>query len=390
MQAKDLLNIDTLYVDPSALDYERGREIFEKYEDVPNIVEVDSHWRIEELNNNPDLVASWNRVKSHYLVLGVKQSISSRPNTRSTDWIAPSQTSGCAMACSYCYVARRKGYANPITVFANIEKIKRHIARKCDRIGPKIVTQELADKFSTKACTRSVEDLRQTDPHLWTWDIGENSDCSVDDLVSDNIKDLIELFATIPNAKASFATKFVNRNLLNYDPKGHTRIRFSLMPSHVAKVVDVRTSPIEDRIAAINDFVDAGYEVHINLSPIIIYDGWQSDYVDLFRQLDDSLSDDAKKQLKAEVIFLTHNERLHQINMQWHPKAEEEYLWRHWESKDDKTHNRFGHEVIQQKKLSQNGMVNLRYKNNHKRNGCDTIRTLMEEHIPYCGIRYIF
>ena len=390
MQAKDLLNIDTLYVDPSALDYERGREIFEKYENVPNIVEVDSHWRIEELNNNPDLVANWNRVKSHYLVLGVKQSISSRPNTRSTDWIAPSQTSGCAMACSYCYVARRKGYANPITVFANIDKIKSHIKNKCERIGPKVVTQELADKFSTKACTRTVEDLMQTDPHLWTWDIGENNDCSVDDLVSNNIRDLIELFADIPNAKASFATKFVNRNLLNYDPKGHTRIRFSLMPSHVAKVVDVRTSPIEERIAAINDFVDAGYEIHINLSPVIIYDGWQLDYIELFRQLDDTLSDAAKEQLKAEVIFLTHNEALHNINMQWHPKAEEQYLWRHWESKDDKTHNRFGHEVIQQKKISQNGMVNIRYKNNHKRSGCDTIRALMEEHIPYCEIRYIF
>lgn len=390
MQAKDLLNIDTLYVDPSSLDYERGREIFKKYEDVPNIVEVDSHWRIEELNNNPDLIASWNRVKSHYLVLGVKQSISSRPNTRSTDWIAPSQTSGCAMACSYCYVARRKGYANPITVFANIDKIKRHIKNKCERIGPKNITQELADKFSTKACTRTVEDLRQTDPYLWTWDIGENNDCSVDDLVSDNIKDLIELFAEIPNAKASFATKFVNRNLLRYDPKGHTRIRFSLMPAHVARVVDVRTSPIEDRIAAINDFVDAGYEIHINLSPVIIYDGWESDYVELFQQLDDTLSDAAKGQLKAEVIFLTHNEALHKINMQWHPKAEEKYLWRHWESKDDKTHNRFGHEVIQQKKLSQNGMVNIRYKNNHKKSGCETIRDLMEKHIPYCEIRYIF
>ena len=38
------------------------------------------------------------------------------------------------MACAYCYVPRRKGYANPITVFTNIDKIigylGRHIARQ--------------------------------------------------------------------------------------------------------------------------------------------------------------------------------------------------------------------------------------------------------------------
>ena len=278
------------------------------------------------------------------------------------------------MACSYCYVARRKGYANPITVFANIDKMLGHIERKCARLGPKILTDE----------------NRQTDPRLWTWDIGENSDCSVDDLVSNNVKDLIELFARVHNAKACFATKFVNRNLLNYDHRGHTRVRFSLMPANVARVVDVRTSHVYDRIEAINDFVDAGYEVHINLSPVIIYNGWQKDYRDLLHQINDTLTDTAKAQLAAEVIFLTHNERLHELNMQWHPQAEKDYLWRHWEDPSDKSFNRFGHAVIQQRKISQNGMVNLRYKNNYKSAGIEDLKQMMEEIMPYCSIRYIF
>jgi|694.fasta_scaffold12037_19 spore photoproduct lyase len=273
-----------------------------------------------------------------------------------------------------CYVARRKGYANPITVFANIDKIMKHIERKCVRLGTKVITKENA----------------QCDPLLWTWDIGENNDCSVDDMVSSNVKDLIDMFARIRNAKASFATKFVNRNLLNYDPKGHTRIRFSLMPNKASKVVDVRTSAISERIKAINDFVAAGYEVHINLSPVIIYDGWQSDYAELLRELDDNLDAKAKEQLKAEVIFLTHNEKLHDLNLQWHPKSEEQYLWRHWEDASDKTKNRYGLPVIQQRKLSQNGMVNLRYKNNVKAQGISQLRYLMQEILPYCEIRYIF
>lgn len=373
MKTTELLQISKMFYDPAALKFERGRVVFDKYSDVEQIP-VDSHWKIEELNQNPDLVEQWNYVKGHYLVLGVKSSIQSRPNNRSTDWIAPSHSSGCAMACAYCYVARRKGYANPITVFANIEKVLAHIEKKCERLGPKVLTEE----------------NEQTDPVYWTWDIGENNDCSVDAAVSDNVKDLVNLFKRIPNAKASFATKHVNRNLLAYDPQEKTRIRFSLMPEHVARVVDVRTTPIPERIAAINDFVDAGYEVHINLSPVIIYDGWQEDYADLFTQIDDVLTPAAKAQLKAEVIFLTHNEKLHELNMQWHPQAEEKYLWRHWDSEDNKKTNRFGLEVIQQRKLSQNGMVNLRYKNNHKGAGIDDLREMMERLLPYCEIRYIF
>lgn len=369
-----LLDIQRLYFDPEALKFQRGREVFEKYKDVAELIEVDGHWKIEELNQNPQMVQDWNQVKAHFLVLGIKTSIASRPNCRSTDLIAPSHSSGCAMACSYCYVARRKGYANPITVFANIDKIMKHIECKCERLGPKVITPENA----------------QCDPVLWTWDIGENNDCSVDDMVSHNVRDLIDMFARIPNAKGSFATKFVNRNLLNYDPKGHTRVRFSLMPHKASRVVDVRTSPISERIAAINDFVAAGYEVHINLSPVIIYDGWQNDYVELLTELDDVLDQRAKEQLKAEVIFLTHNEKLHDLNMQWHPKAEEQFLWRHWDSEDNKTTNKFGLPVIQQRKLSQNGMVNLRYKNNVKSHGIDQLRDIMERVVPYCQIRYIF
>lgn len=44
------------------------------------------------------------------------------PNGRSSNFIAPSTANGCAMACAYCYVPCRKGYAKPITVFTDIDK----------------------------------------------------------------------------------------------------------------------------------------------------------------------------------------------------------------------------------------------------------------------------
>jgi DNA repair photolyase len=149
----------------------------------------------------------------------------------------------------------------------------------------------------------------------------------VDALICDNVHDFVTLFRDLPNAKASFATKFVNREMLGFDPRRKTRICFSLMPQSIAKVVDVRTSPISERIAAINHFYDAGYEVHLNFSPVIYYEGWLDDYRALFTELADVLSSGVKAQLAAEIIFLTHNDALHQINLGWHPKGEE-LLWR--------------------------------------------------------------
>ena len=133
----------------------------------------------------------------------------------------------------------------------------------------------------------------------WVYDIGENSDCSVDALVSDHVADLVATFRDLPTAKASFATKFVNPELLDLDPQGRTRIRFSLMPERDAKLLDIRTSPIRERIAAIDDFVQAGYEVHLSLSPVVIRDGWEHDWGELLDRLDDELGPAFKAQAAA-------------------------------------------------------------------------------------------
>src|ERR671927_84195 len=259
------------------------------------------------------------------------------------------------MACAYCYVPRRKGYANPITVFTNIEQITGYLRRHVGRQGVKAEPD-------------------QCDPVSWVYDIGENSDCSVDALVSDNVADLIATFRELPTAKASFATKYVNRQLLDLDPQGRTRVRFSLMPDADSRVVDVRTSRVAERIAAVDDFVEAGYEVHLNLSPVILRDGWEADWAQLLRQLDDELSPAAKAQAAAEVIMLTHNRELHEVNLGWHPKAED-LLWR---------------PELQQPKRSQNGSWNVRYRTGSKGRYVAALTDLIAERTPYCRIRYAF
>ncbi|HEV2887939.1 MAG TPA: spore photoproduct lyase family protein [Jatrophihabitans sp.] len=353
-KAGQLLRVRRIWAEPESLASPRGRQVLDRFP-AAEIIEVDSHWKIEELHGNAGNVDRWVRVKTEDLVMGVKKSLAARPNGRSADWIAPSLANGCAMACAYCYVPRRKGYANPITVFTNVDKIIGYLTRHIARQGPKT-------------------EPNQCDPHAWVYDIGENGDCSVDALVSDNVADLIAAFRGQPGAKASFATKYVNRDLLGLDPQGRTRIRFSLMPEADSRLLDIRTSPIAARVAAIDDFVAAGYEVHLNFSPVVLRDGWSADWAELLRQVSDGTGEAFKAQAAAEVILLTHNRQLHEVNLGWHPKAED-VLWR---------------PELQQAKRSESGGLNVRYRNAVKSEGVRQLRELIAAEAPWLGIRYAF
>src|SRR5215217_4785463 len=129
----DLLDIKEIYLEPDVRNYKRGVEILEKYNDA-KLIEVPSHWKIPELHGFAGSVEDWIKHKKNTLILGIKKSLSARPNTRSSHFVAPSHSNGCTMSCSYCYVPRRKGYANPISIFVNIEQIlnylKRHTAKQ--------------------------------------------------------------------------------------------------------------------------------------------------------------------------------------------------------------------------------------------------------------------
>ncbi|MEU8841980.1 spore photoproduct lyase family protein [Streptomyces roseus] len=352
--ARRMLSVHEIHAEPAAAASPRGREILARFPEA-RVIDVDSHWRIPDLHGNAGNLERWVRVKSEVLVLGERKTLTTRPNGRSADWIAPGAANGCAMACAYCYVPRRKGYANPITVFTNIEQIIAHLGRHVARQGRK-------------------REPNQCDETAWVYDIGENNDCSVDALVCENTADLVGAFSRWPTAKASFATKFVNPDLLLLDPRGRTRVRFSVMPPQDSRLLDIRTSPVEQRIAAAADFLEAGYEVHFNLSPVVVRPGWEEDWGQLLRHMDDVLPTAVKEQAAAEVIMLTHNEDLHELNLAWHPRAEE-VLWR---------------PDLQQAKRSENGSVNVRYRNLEKAAAVDSVRRLVASNAPWLRIRYAF
>ena len=109
-----MLDVSHIYLEPAVPTYPRGAEILTRFPKAQR-TEVPSHWNIPELHGNEGLAKDWVRIKRTVLVLGVRKGFPVRVNGRSGDFIAPGFASGCAMACAYCYVPRRKGFANPVS-----------------------------------------------------------------------------------------------------------------------------------------------------------------------------------------------------------------------------------------------------------------------------------
>lgn len=332
---------------------QRAEAILRRFPEA-KVCEVESHHRIPELYNADP--SDWLRSKRDHLVLGIKAGLQHKLNGRSADYIAASISNGCLSSCQYCYVARQKGGSNTLTLFLNVDEIADSIARHAENLGPKV-------------------EANQCDPRYWTYDIGCNADLSLDAMVCDHPGYMVERFRTMPYAKATFATKTVNEEFwLRYEPQGKTRIRYSIMPTRVARLVDVGTSPIPQRIRSVNQLVEAGYEVHLNFSPIILYDGaqWTEDWKKTWQEIDDVLSPAAKEQLACEAFFLTHSPALHEQNLAWNPRGEE-LLWQ---------------PAMQSAKATRAEL--LVYRADLRQKAMHWFLGNLERRLPYCKVRYSF
>tara|TARA_B110000977_G_scaffold36886_1_gene49544 strand:- start:3171 stop:3911 length:741 start_codon:yes stop_codon:yes gene_type:complete len=231
--------------------------------------------------------------------------------------------------------------------------------------------REILEQVLTHSRFADANKPNQTHPVYTTYDISCNEDFALHAKYH-KWKEIFQFFIDQPNLMGSFATKYVNPDLLMFDPQGKIRIRFSLMPQNQADIHEPNTSKIIDRIKAINAFIDGGYDVHVNFSPVILYKNWEEDYKLLFEMLNDYV--DYKNQVYAEVIFLTHNEGRHKHNLNDNPEAERQ-LW---------VPN------LQEDKTSQYGGSNVRYERHLKSKYIKKFKELHNSIIPWNKIRYIF
>jgi spore photoproduct lyase len=271
---------------------------------------------------------------------------------RSSDYITPSFGFGCLYKCSYCYM--RRHVPRGLSIANNQEDILIEIEKHSEELEWPKVPNQTHDEYYTYDFSCNEDYILHAKYHDWRM--------------------LFDYFKYHEKAMGTAATKNVNKKLLDYDANRKIRIRFSLMPQRLSTLLEPGTSSIIDRINAINDFYKAGYDVHVNYSPIVVYNGCGDDYNKLFKLINSNVDDSIKPYVKAEAIFLTHNDKLHKYNID-NDIDGEHLLW---------------NPHMQEQKTSQYGSKNIRYNHKKKKRYINDFLSNHESVLPWQEIRYIF
>ena len=278
-----------IYYEKDIENYELGKELMEKYKDIPKI-EIASHNAIEEMRkkDNKEFV----NMKRN-LIIGVRKTHKFVENHKVSDYLVPYTSSGCTASCMYCYLVCNYNKCAYLRLFVNRE--------------------QMLDKI--------IKVAEKSDKNL-TFEIGSNSDLILENTITNNLVWTIENFKNSNKGKLTFPTKFdMVDDLLALDHKGKIIIRMSVNPEEIINKVEFGTSRLVGRISAINKLKEAGYEIGILIAPVIFVENWKELYEELIKRLESELSEKVKKDLFFEVIFMTYSYVHTKINEEAFPNA---------------------------------------------------------------------
>ena len=278
-----------IYYEEKVKDYELGKQLLEKYKDVPKKI-IDNHNNIEELRTKQN--SEFPKLKQ-LLIIGTRKTHKYIENHKVSDYLVPYTSSGCTAMCLYCYLVCNYNKCSYLRLFVNRE--------------------EMLDKI-IKTANKSEKDL--------TFEIGSNSDLVLENTITGNLEWTIEEFGKNNKGFITFPTKFAFVDpLLKLNHNNRTIIRMSVNPQEIISKVEFGTSKLNDRIEATNKLKKSGYKLGILIAPVIMVDGWKDLYKNLIEELEQKLSDEVKKDVFFEIIFMTYSYVHTKINEEAFPNA---------------------------------------------------------------------
>lgn len=284
---------DKIFYEPAALDYKLGKKLKNKFDQVPWIP-IENHNNIEQLRQNEN--SEFARMKRH-LIIGVRKTLTYTPNHKVSDYLVPYTSSGCSAMCLYCYLVCNYNKCSYLRLFVNREQMMEKL-------------------FKTG---------RSSDKDL-VFEIGSNSDLVLENTITGNLEWTIARFSLSERSFLTFPTKFHQIDpLLPLNHRGRIIMRMSMNPQELIQKVEFGTSSLQARIEALNRMGDAGYKVGMLLAPIVLVDNWKALYGQLIDELADKLSENTKKQLFIEIIFMTYSYVHRAINLDAFPNSVDLY-----------------------------------------------------------------
>ncbi len=280
---------EAIYYEKDIDEYILGKELLEKYNDVPKFI-IENHNNIEEMRKKEN--SEFPKMKRN-LIIGTRKTHKFVENHKTSDFLVPYTSSGCSAMCMYCYLVCNYNKCAYLRLFVNREKM-------LDKI---IKTQEKSEKE-------------------FTFEIGSNSDLVLENTITKNLVWTIENFSNTSKGKLTFPTKFnMIDDILPLNHKGKVIIRMSVNPEEIINKVEFGTSRLKQRIEAINKLQEADYEIGILIAPVILVENWKNLYSELIKYLYENLTNKVKNKVFFEIIFMTYSYVHRAINKEAFPNA---------------------------------------------------------------------
>lgn len=262
-----------VFFEAGSLDYPIAQKILDALKSNPrvSINMLNPKQRIKNISGASQEDAY--RAGKRTLVVGIRKTLNFQSCKPSAHYQLPLVT-GCMGQCEYCYLNTQFGKNPYIRVYVNVEEILSQTASYIEQRKPDITIFEGA----------ATSDPIPVEPY------------------TGSLAAAIQFFARQEYGKFRFVTKYTDvDSLLNLNHQGKTMIRFSINANHIISNYEHFTPALPKRLLAAGKVAAAGYPLGFIIGPVILFDGWETEYKRMLEALRINL-DSHKPDISFEII----------------------------------------------------------------------------------------
>lgn len=245
-----------IFISSRVLNDEITRRTLSHYQHLPiEIVDNDEEFlkKISTQSLNEGKKTLW---LTHFKGQFLKPCPGTARSYRCCNYLVINETTNCPIDCSYCIL---QGYIDRpvITVYTNTDKI-----------------------------LQEIESVSQLNPErILRIGTGELTDSLALDPVTGLASLIIDRIQSLPNVLLELKTKTDHIGHLAGLRTGRVILSWSVNPPELVKAEDHKAASLAKRLTAAKKAADLGFKIGWHFDPILRYEGWESDYRKLIKQL---------------------------------------------------------------------------------------------------------
>ena len=163
-------------------------------------------------------------------------------------------------------------------------KAKAFLRNNLDSIFAKLGIKD----YSLTTLKRNIPHLYLSNSSFLPWlNVSEYTDFLAIDNITDFTSDLMRIMESDHDIRINLRTKSDNvSNLLSFNPSGRIKVAINFNTQYAIDNYELGTASLDSRIEAAKKIQRAkGFLLKIVVEPIMVYDGYENDYIDLIDRL---------------------------------------------------------------------------------------------------------